>query len=183
MTKKKNEVTLSNSQEVQETKIDVTKLNVYQKLHLAIAIAKTVQKQNAGRYKAGAYNDVIQVVKNACTTARLALICDPKWQKHENGIECLVHLRVVDIDNATKSEDNQSEFHNIYLGSGHAYTQYRGNDDQAKASGGVFSYAHKYICQKAFCLNVEDGQDLDFSASQNNGGSLEDVLGITTEGE
>ena len=56
MTKKKNEVTLSNSQEVQETKIDVTKLNVYQKLHLAIAIAKSVQKQNAGRYKAGAYN-------------------------------------------------------------------------------------------------------------------------------
>lgn len=153
----------------------VHQLNIYQKLHKAIGDCESVVKKNAGRYKAGSYNDVMKVVKKACHESRLVLIGDPKWQKHENGIEVLVGVRVVDIDHSSKNEHGEEVFHSVFLGMGHAFTQYKGNDDSAKASGNSHSYAHKYILQKSFSLNIEDSQDSDFNSSAE---SMEDRLGL-----
>ena len=179
-------MTKKNKNEVQEVSNNNTsQYNVYQKLHYAIENAGAVVKQNAGRYKAGSYNDVIRVVKKACIKARIVPVTDLKWQKHDNGVECLVGLRVIDIDNHAKSETGDQIYHNIFLGTGHAFSAYKkdkdGNfigDDLAKVSGSVFSYAHKYILQKAFCLDIEASQDLDFNASSTTGESLEDALGL-----
>lgn len=168
---------MTEKKQIKTKEVDpIRSMNIYEKLHKAIAESDSVVKKNAGRYKAGAYNDIIKVVKKACTDCRLLLVSDPKWQRHDNGIECIVGIRVVDIDHFEKNtETGEAVYHSVFLGCGHAFTQYKGNDDTAKASGNSFSYAHKYILQKSFSLNIEDSQDSDFNSSNE---SIEDVLGI-----
>lgn len=154
--------------------------NIYQKIARAIDIAKAVRLESAGRYNSFTWNGVSATVKKACTEARILCVPETKWQKHDNGIECLVTLRVVDIDNYYKAENGEAVFHSVILANGHAYSQFKGNDDTAKASGSVYSYAYKYAQQKGFMLEVEDGQEVDSKSSNQNfqvAQDLEEALG------
>ena len=154
--------------------------NIYQKIAIAVEKAQPIIKKDSGRYKSFTYNDVSASIKKACNEARILCIPEAKQQKHDNGIECLVNLRVIDIDNFYKSENGETIFHSVILSNGHAYSQFKGNDDFAKASGSVYSYAYKYAQQKGFMLEVEDGQDPDSKSSNNDfvvAQDLEEALG------
>ena len=44
----------------------------------------------------------------------------------------------------------------------------KGNQNDAKASGSLFSYGYKYLLQKFFLLNIEESQDLDFEQTKSS---------------
>ena len=157
---------------VEENKEEVTPvrdLNIYQKLHYAQSICEKVSKEQTGMgYSAGSYNDVQQVVKDACINARLLVTPQLHTQIENDKIIMNVSLVITDIDNFLKDEHgNKQQF--FYKCGDIAVTQtLKGNQNDAKASGSLFSYGYKYLLQKFFLLNIEESQDLDFEQTKSS---------------
>ena len=156
-------------EENKEEIVLIKDLNIYQKLHYAQGLCTEVAKKPTGMgYSAGSYNDVQQVVKDACLQARL-LVTPQLHTKIENDkIVMNVSLLITDIDNfiTDESKNNQNYF---YKCGDIAVTQtLKGNQNDAKASGSLFSYGYKYLLQKFFLLNIEESQDLDFEQTKSS---------------
>jgi len=140
-------------------------LNFQQKIHYAISLCKDVSKSKTGMgYSAGSYNDVQQVVKDACITARLNAKPFSTYEITDNNLMvATVRLIITDIDNTVT--DEQGNEHNRFetCGDIKVAQALKGNQNDAKTSGSLYSYGYKYLLQKFFLLNIEESQDdIDF---------------------
>jgi|TARA_B110000444_G_scaffold247548_1_gene270322 hypothetical protein len=147
-----------------EETVLIKDLNLQQKIHLAVSLCGVVKKSQTGMgYSAGSYNDVQQICKVACQQARLNLRPRTKTDITDSSITMHIALDVIDIDKVRINE-NTGDF-NDYMAIGDiAVTQkLKGNQNDAKASGSLFSYGYKYLLQKFFLLDIEESQDdIDF---------------------
>ena len=143
-------------------------LNMYQKIHLAIEKCADVKKKKTGMgYSAGSYNDVQQVVKEACQYARVVLTPTCFFEITDDKMMiATVVLNITDMDNCYKDEQGRNVHHFHRCGDIKVPQVLKGNQNDPKVSGSLMSYGYKYLLQKFFLLNIEESQDLDFE--QNN---------------
>jgi len=149
-----------------EESVLIKDLSLQQKIHLAVSLCGVVKKSQTGMgYSAGSYNDVQQICKLACQQARLNLRPRTRPEITETTMTLHIALDVIDIDKVKTNTDGHE--YNDYMAIGDiAVTQkLKGNQNDAKASGSLFSYGYKYLLQKFFLLNIEESQDLDFEQS------------------
>ena len=150
-----------------EETVLIKDLSLQQKIHLAIGKCADVRKKQTGMgFAAGSYNDVQQVVKEACQFARLNIT--PRCSyiiEDSNEVKMMtaqVGLVITDIDNVFKDEQGYSRHETLIMGDIKVPQVLKGNQNDAKTSGSLFSYGYKYLLQKFFLLNIEESQDLDF---------------------
>ena len=156
-------------EEVKEEKILIKDANIYQKLHYAQSLCGEVAKKPTGMgYSAGSYNDVQQVVKEACIQARLLITPQLHTQIENDKIIMNISLVVTDIDNFLKDENGNKQQFFYKCGDIEVTQTLKGNQNDEKASGSLFSYGYKYLLQKFFLLNIEESQDLDFEQTKSS---------------
>lgn len=145
--------------EEREARLDVSKLNLYQKLDLARVEIGIVNKNLSvmNQYKAVGETDVLKAVNEAEHKARLISyqesleILNQGQTSTANFLRVLVRVRVVNIDNPTESV--------IFEGIGDGY------DKGDKAPGKAVTYATKYALMRGY--KIPTGEDPDYFASPN----------------
>lgn len=153
-----------------EERILIQDLNMYQKIHLAIERCADVKKKQTGMgYSAGSYNDVQQVVKEACLYARLVLTPSCFFEVTDDKLMiATITLNLTDIDNPFKDENGRTLHHTHRCGDIKVPQVLKGNQNDPKVSGSLISYGYKYLLQKFFLLNIEESQDLDFEQTKSS---------------
>ena len=153
-----------------EETVLIKDLNMYQKIHLAIEKCADVKKKQTGMgYSAGSYNDVQQVVKEACQFARLVLTPTCFFEITDDKMMiATVVLNITDMDNCYKDDNGRNMHHTHRCGDIKVPQILKGNQNDPKVSGSLMSYGYKYLLQKFFLLNIEESQDLDFEQSSSS---------------
>lgn len=128
------------------------KMNVYQRLHLAMTLADYVQKEKKDgmRYTIVSHDRVTALAREIFVQVGLIywpLDGSEKWETNGNRFELKLAIRIQNIDN---DEDNLD-----VLGFGY------GIDPGDKGPGKATSYAVKYALLKALGLETGDDPDQD----------------------